>query len=316
LKFCILLVLVLQTSATVVLFRYSLTNTQNGYVATTVVFCTECVKYLLSLTFLFLQHSCSVRHTGGAYFSEVIAKPRQSALLAVPALLYTVQNNILIIALKNLDAATYQVTYQLKILTTAAFSVLLLKKELSCLQWFSLLLLSVGVALVQIPSGGVALGQTGDQLTGLMAVLTACLSSGFAGVYYERLVKTSSQPSIIIRNLQLGIFSITLAAAGMVFNNFQDIHERGLFHGYSTSVVCVILLQAGGGLVVAASIKYADNILKGFATSLSILVSGVVSWLVMGDLQPGKHFLVGTALVLFATGLYCRPVKQPKLLPA
>ena len=40
---------------------------------------------------------------------------------------------------------------------------------------------------------------------GLMAVLTACFSSGLAGVYYEMLVKTGAQTSIIIRNLQLGM---------------------------------------------------------------------------------------------------------------
>ena len=43
-----------------------------------------------------------------------------------------------------------QVTYQLKILTTALFSVLMLRKTLSKLQWLSLLLLFLGVAIVQV----------------------------------------------------------------------------------------------------------------------------------------------------------------------
>lgn len=43
-----------------------------------------------------------------------------------------------------------QVTYQLKILTTALFSVLMLRKTLSRVQWISLLLLFVGVAIVQV----------------------------------------------------------------------------------------------------------------------------------------------------------------------
>ena len=48
--------------------------------------------------------------------------------------------------------------------------------------------------------------QTIDQNTsiGLVSVLAACVSSGLAGVYFELLVKTGAQTSIVIRNLQLG----------------------------------------------------------------------------------------------------------------
>ena len=40
--------------------------------------------------------------------------------------------------------------YQLKILTTAVFSVLMLNKKLIKSQWFSLLVLVAGVAMVQL----------------------------------------------------------------------------------------------------------------------------------------------------------------------
>ena len=43
------------------------------------------------------------------------------------------------------------------------------------------------------------------RMIGLAAVLAACCISGFSGVYYERLVKTGAQPSVVIRNIQLGI---------------------------------------------------------------------------------------------------------------
>ena len=39
---------------------------------------------------------------------------------------------------------------------------------------------------------------------GLLSVLAACVSSGLAGVYFELLVKSGAQTSIVIRNLQLG----------------------------------------------------------------------------------------------------------------
>jgi drug/metabolite transporter (DMT)-like permease len=46
--------------------------------------------------------------------------------------------------------ATYQITYQLKILTTAVFAVLMLNKKLIRLQWISLVVLVAGVAMVQL----------------------------------------------------------------------------------------------------------------------------------------------------------------------
>jgi drug/metabolite transporter (DMT)-like permease len=66
-----------------------------------------------------------------------------------------------------------------------------------------------------------------DQALGLVAVLTACFSSGFAGVYYEKLVKESSQPSLVIRNLQLGLFSLFFALAGMLINDWEAIYHGG-----------------------------------------------------------------------------------------
>ena len=52
------------------------------------------------------------------------------------------------------------------------------------------------------------------------------------------------------------------------------------------------------------TVKYADNILKGFATSISIIVSSVFSYLVMSDLIPGGYFILGTGLVILATFMY------------
>ena len=311
LRAVVLVVLVLQTSLTVIFLRYSRTHDQGEpYTPTTVVFLTECLKYGLCLVLLGLSQG-SLAASLTTFRQEVVARPRETLSLAVPACLYTMQNNLLILALTNLDAATFQVTYQLKILTTAGFSVLLLERRLVGRQWVALVLLMLGVGLVQLPaSQSPSPDQRQNKLTGFTAVLVACFSSGYAGVFYEKLVKQGSQPSVIIRNLQLGLFSLLFSFSGMMFYSSELLLSRGMFYGYTSSVVTIIILQSVGGLVVAATIKFADNILKGFATSISIIVSTILSCYALDDLLPGPYFLLGTLIVLVASLLYGLPLSQ------
>lgn len=52
---------------------------------------------------------------------EFVNKPVQTMKLAIPAGIYTLQNNLLFLALSNLDAATYQVTSKVKFLFNTNF---------------------------------------------------------------------------------------------------------------------------------------------------------------------------------------------------
>lgn len=139
----------------------------------------------------------------------MVEKPGDNLKVSVPAICYVIQNNLLFFALSKLDAATYQVTYQLKILTTAFFSVSMLNKQLDKFKWIALILLTGGVALVQLPkdssSSSSPKHDSADQFVGLAAVLAACCSSGFAGVYFEKILKGTSV-TLWMRNLQLGRF--------------------------------------------------------------------------------------------------------------
>ena len=81
---------------------------------------------------------------------EIYQKPYETSRLAIPSGIYAIQSNLLFIALSYLNAATYQVTYQLKILTTALFSMFILGTKIDRRQWLSLCLLAIGVALVTV----------------------------------------------------------------------------------------------------------------------------------------------------------------------
>ncbi|NXT53553.1 S35A2 protein, partial [Pluvianellus socialis] len=256
----------------------------------------------------------SLRQTAATLHEAVVGQFGDTLRLAVPSLIYTLQNNLQYVAISNLPAATFQVTYQLKILTTALFSVLLLGTSLSRLQWLSLGLLFAGVALVQaeqarataVPSSPASPeGPQQSYAVGLAAVAASCLSSGFAGVYFERLLKTTGG-SIWVRNVQLGAVGTAVGLAAMLAAEGSAVAALGFFYGYNPAVWAVVVNQAAGGLLVAVVVRYADNILKGFATALSILASTLASVHLFG-FRPRGPFLAGTAMVLVAVYLYGRP---------
>lgn len=126
-KYAALFLLVAQMVGLVLLMRFSRTHhdpDQPLYLASTAVFMMELMKFAICCLVIAFQ-------TGGDLIGElnrhVLQSPSEMIKLCVPSLLYTVQNNLLYLALTNLDASTYQVCYQLKILTTALFSAILLQ---------------------------------------------------------------------------------------------------------------------------------------------------------------------------------------------
>jgi UDP-galactose transporter len=145
------------------IMHYSRIMPQNGthrYFASTAVLLNEVVKLGLSLTMALYDMSSKLpSNTPATTLFEKLFQAvftGDSWKLAFPAVMYTAQNTLQYHAVENLDAATFQVTYQLKILTTAIFSVALLGRTLSPRKWASLVLLMVGVAIVQWPQGDIS----------------------------------------------------------------------------------------------------------------------------------------------------------------
>ncbi|XP_077680070.1 UDP-N-acetylglucosamine transporter isoform X2 [Eretmochelys imbricata] len=209
LKYLSLGILVFQTTSLVLTMRYSRTLKEEGprYLSSTAVVVAEFLKIMACILLVYKDSKCNLRALNRVLHDEILNKPMETLKLAIPSGIYTLQNNLLYVALSNLDAATYQVTYQLKILTTALFSVSMLSKKLGVYQWLSLVILMTGVAFVQWPSDSQSTTtkelSAGSQFVGLIAVLIACFSSGFAGVYFEKILKETKQ-SVWIRNIQLG----------------------------------------------------------------------------------------------------------------
>ena len=192
----------------------------------------------------------------------------------------------------NLAPAVYTCASQLKILTSACFAVVLLRRALSAQQWFALALLGAGVALVELQASPSAHGSAHEAidhsktLYGLIAVTSQCLLSGFATTLFERKLKQSKPTaaptvalspaveslsrSIWIRNIQLSGFGVLMAfALAMVTTG-----PFGFFEGLSGFACLVLAQQVMGGLLVAMAIKHADNVAKNFAVRRAMVWRG------------------------------------------
>lgn len=317
-KYGALALLVLQNTFLVVFMRYSRTITTGPmYLSSTAVAVMEALKFICCIGVIIFQNQ-GLTGMVNAIYNEVITQPTEILKLSVPSLLYTIQNNLLYFALSNLDAATFQVGYQAKILTTAVFSVIMLGKSISKTQWLSLILLTIGVSLAQLSA------QKSDENSnlkenstyGFVAVILAACTSGFSGVYFERILKSTNNTSLWIRNVQMGFPSIIIALLAVFLNTHDrnQVYQMGFFYGYNYITMIVIFLQAIGGLVVAVVVKYADNILKGFAASFSLVTSCFISYYYL-DFQPTYLFFIGAIFVNVSVYLYGLPSgKKPKKL--
>ena len=105
-----LFILTLQNALVVLTLRYTRTLPGDMYLASTAVMITELLKAVVSVTILFGQ-SGNVVDFFKSLYSITFGQPLDAAKMLVPACIYTVQNNLLYIAVSNLDAATYQVKY-------------------------------------------------------------------------------------------------------------------------------------------------------------------------------------------------------------
>ncbi|KHN95895.1 udp-galactose transporter [Metarhizium album ARSEF 1941] len=366
-----LIFLTFQNSALILVMHYSRVMPPDGdhrYFTSTAVFLNEVIKLAISLTLALYETSKTLAPSTPAtvLFEQIYngVFSNDGWMLVVPAALYTLQNLLQYVAVENLDPVHFQVLYQVKILTTAIFSVFLLRRQLGVKGWTSLLILTLGVCIVSLPSSekttnslllhGVPdhffprskheIGQTvagadvpepalhlsrrsatyegiandlppADPImnfsVGVSAALVSAVVSGLAGVYFEKLLKESStNASVWMRNVQLSFYSLIAAfLGGCMYQDGAGIQEHGFFEGYNAVVWAAISLQAAGGLLASLVIRDADNIVKNFATSISIVISFVVSvWIF--DFAVTLTFLVGTSLVLLATYIYSVPERK------
>jgi len=297
--------LCLQYSAYALLRRYSTGILKEDWGASSMLGVGELLKFGISLAMIATRRNSSEAPQHAPLLLRLRWLMAHSAKMCVPAVLYLLMNILGLVALNRIDAGTFAVMQQSKIFFTALFLRLFLHRTLSLAKWCALVLLVLGVLLISLESRpGDACGPmpvaaslshaTGiSYAVGVIAVTLDSMLSGFATVYFEVVLKTTSL-TVWDRNLQLAVYSLFIYLPMAIFE-----HPLNPFHGWSVLTVLVSLLGALGGILVAMVIKYADGLAKNLATASSIVITASVSHLLFnGPMNP--PIIIGSLVVIVA----------------
>ena len=143
LKLVVLLAVTLQNTAYALARRYSRGHLRETYSTSSVLLVMEAVKGLLSMGMIVYGGAPSDVPTGSA-LSKYVYLIRRSQKMMVPAVIYLIMNILGFVALGHIDAATFSIIAQMKVFTTATFSVLMLNRSLAPRKWRALTTLVIG----------------------------------------------------------------------------------------------------------------------------------------------------------------------------
>ncbi|KAH9654751.1 CMP-sialic acid transporter 4 [Citrus sinensis] len=173
--------------------------------------------------------------------------------------------------------------------------------RLSEIQWAAFILLCCGCTTAQLNSNSDRVLQT--PLQGWIMAIVMALLSGFAGVYTEAIMKKRPSRNINVQNFWLYVFGMAFNAVAIVIQDFDAVMNKGFFHGYSFITVLMILNHALSGIAVSMVMKYADNIVKVYSTSVAMLLTAVVSVFLFG-FHLSLAFFLGSIVVSVSVYLH------------
>jgi len=283
LKMAILCAVTLQNAGYALVRRYSRGYLRETYSASSALFVMEMAKLLLSAVYVCTSDAPS-DVPSGTPLSKYAHLIRHSAKMAVPAVIYLIMNLLGFLSLAHIDASTFAIVSQMKVFTTAIFAVALLGRKLHLRRWRALLSLTLGVILISSETSPAsvmdAAASAASQIEawrhysiGMAAAAGDVILSGFASIYFERVLKSVEETySVWDRNFQLAFWSASIYLPILIYDN-----PTNPFVGWSYVAVLCSAVGALGGVLVALSIKYTDSILKTIATTGSIVLTTLLN---------------------------------------
>ncbi|XP_059449261.1 CMP-sialic acid transporter 2 [Corylus avellana] len=266
-------------------------------------FLTEVTKLIFAIVMLLLQaRHQKVGEKPLLSISTFVQAARNNVLLAVPALLYAINNYLKFTMQLYFNPATVKMLSNMKVLVIAVLLKIIMRRRFSIIQWEALALLLIGISVNQLrslPEGSTALGlpvATGAYICTVIFVTVPSLAS----VYNEYALKSQYDTSIYLQNLFLygygAIFNF-LGILGTVI--FQGPSSFDILQGHSKATMLLIANNAAQGILSSFFFKYADTILKKYSSTVATIFTGIASAALFGHTLT-MNFLLGISIVFIS----------------
>jgi len=268
----------------------------------------EGVKLCMSLMFLFLENK-----SVGVAISKIMAlKIKDWLLLATPALMYSITNNIDYYLLLYMDPGSAQILTQLKILTTAIIWLIVFKQALQVVQWQGLFMLMIGSSLVAFGKHD-GENQMYVKAMGLVFLAFQLIFSAVAGVYNEWVYKKGSGKDTSLHLQNLGMYGW-----GVTFQMFYYSQSKtagvSLLDGFNYWTWAVVFIYAFKGLLVSQIFKHYSIIVKLLVNGAAMFVANFFTWYLFG-LETTTAHIFGLIIVFFSLLRYNQEKIQKFLHP-
>lgn len=289
-------ILVLQNAGLALLMKYTQQHGHAAHVRMQILMA-EFVKILLG----FAAHWW---HFGELKLRNMYVPVPQAVRCSVPVCLYIVQNNLAFYAARLLPVASFQALLQLKLMFAAVFAAVFLKRSMNREQWFSLLFIVCGAAVVCLDGRGCeSTTHHHHSVTGIVTAVSITVLSGFTGCYTEKILKTQNVCPWIQSSLIAAMSALCLICALAYEHAFDTASalRHGLFTNFTPLVWLLVVNLSAGGFLVVLVIKLMDNVIKGIAVVLALQVSSVTSIFLFDE---PSSMLLNVAIVLISSATY------------
>ncbi|KAL8479647.1 hypothetical protein ACS0TY_026525 [Phlomoides rotata] len=278
-------------------------------------FLTEVAKIIFALVMLLIQaRQQKVGEKPLLSISTFIQAARSNTLLAVPALLYAINNYLKFIMQLYFNPATVKMLSNLKVLVIAVLLKVIMKRRFSIIQWEALALLLIGISINQLksfPEGTAALGLPVTTVAYVYTLIFVTVPS-MASVFNEYALKSQYDTSIYLQNLFLYGYGAIFNFLGILVSAiFKGPGSFNILEGHSKATMLLICNNAAQGILSSFFFKYADTILKKYSSTVATIFTGIASAALFGHTLT-INFMLGISVVFISMHQFFSPLAKVK----